>query len=177
MATSQQIAPTKFHLQAYQQDAGTTTLVDMIDQHLRVIITPDITTMTIGIGRSQSHSCNPRYRSNSHSDFHRSPSRSFNRPSCCSLSCHRILSTCCYCRDTPHHRSSSHRSFSRDDSRSRTCTSSKHHYKTPKRPPSSSHQTPWKSKDKKYKQVTIDDPPSEYYSSDEQDSDLEDDLN
>ena len=50
MATSQQIAPAKSHLQAYQQDAGTTTLVDMIDQHLRVIITPDITTMTIGIG-------------------------------------------------------------------------------------------------------------------------------
>ena len=50
MATSQQIAPTKFHLQAYQQDAGTITLVDMIDQHLRVIITPGITTMTIEIG-------------------------------------------------------------------------------------------------------------------------------
>ena len=50
MAMSQQIAPTKFQLQAYQQDAGTTTLVDMIDQHLRVIITLGITTMTIGIG-------------------------------------------------------------------------------------------------------------------------------
>ena len=48
--TSQWIAPTKSHLQAHQQDAGTTTLVGMIDQHLRVIITPGITTMTIGIG-------------------------------------------------------------------------------------------------------------------------------
>ena len=48
MGTSQQIAPTKSHLQAHQQDTGT-TLVDMIDQHLRVIITPGITTMTIGI--------------------------------------------------------------------------------------------------------------------------------
>ena len=50
MAMSQQIALTKSHLQAYQQDAGTTTLVDMLDQHLRVIITPGITTVTIGIG-------------------------------------------------------------------------------------------------------------------------------
>ena len=36
---------------------------------------------------------------------------------------------------------------------------------------------PESPKDRKYKQVTIDDPPSEYYSSDEQDSDSEDDLN
>ena len=34
-----------------------------------------------------------------------------------------------------------------------------------------------KPKDRKYKQVTIDDPPSEYYSSDEQASNSEDDLN
>ena len=50
MGMLQQIAPTKSHLQAHQQDAGTTTLVGMIDQHLGVIITPGITTMTIGIG-------------------------------------------------------------------------------------------------------------------------------
>ena len=41
----------------------------------------------------------------------------------------------------------------------------------------SSHSTSWKPKDRRHKQVTIDDPPSEYYSSDEQDSDSEDDLN
>ena len=52
MGTSQQIVLTKSHLQACQQDAGTTTLVDMIDQHLGVIITPGITTMTIGIDTS-----------------------------------------------------------------------------------------------------------------------------
>ena len=49
MAMSQQIAPTKSHLQAHQQDAGTTP-VDVIDQHLGVIITSGITTMTIEIG-------------------------------------------------------------------------------------------------------------------------------
>ena len=50
MAMSQQIAPTKFHFQAYQQDAETITLVNVIDPHLRVTITIDITTVTIEIG-------------------------------------------------------------------------------------------------------------------------------
>ena len=52
LAMSQQIAPTKSHRQAHHQDRGTTALVDVIDQHLRVIITPDITTVTIGIDTS-----------------------------------------------------------------------------------------------------------------------------
>ena len=47
MAMSQWIAPTKFHLQAYQQDAETITLLDVIDQ---VTITIGITTVTIEIG-------------------------------------------------------------------------------------------------------------------------------
>ena len=50
MGTLHQIAQTKSHLHAHQQDAGTTTPVDMIVQHLRVIITPGITTTAIGIG-------------------------------------------------------------------------------------------------------------------------------
>ena len=50
MAMSQQTAPTRFHPQAYQQDAETITLVDVIDPHLRVTITTGITTMTIEIG-------------------------------------------------------------------------------------------------------------------------------
>ena len=56
MDMSQQIAPTKSHLQAHQQDTGTATLVDVIDQHLGVIITPGITTMTIGIDTGFSRS-------------------------------------------------------------------------------------------------------------------------
>ena len=46
----QQIAPTKSHPQAHQQDAGTTTLVGRIDQLLKVIITPGMNTATIWIG-------------------------------------------------------------------------------------------------------------------------------
>ena len=41
---------TKFHPQAYQQDAETITLVDVIDPHVRVTITIGITTVTIEIG-------------------------------------------------------------------------------------------------------------------------------
>ena len=47
MDTSQWIALTKYHLQAHLHDAGTTPLVDMTDQHLRIIATPGIPTMTI----------------------------------------------------------------------------------------------------------------------------------
>ena len=50
MTMLQQTTPTKFHSQAYQQDAETITLVDMIDLHLRVTITIGITTKTIEIG-------------------------------------------------------------------------------------------------------------------------------
>ena len=48
---------------------------------------------------------------------------------------------------------------------------------TSTRPSSSSNKTGWKTKDRKYKQVTINDLPSKYYSSDEQASNSEDDLN
>ena len=46
MVMLQQTAPTKFHPQAYQHDAKTITLVDMIGPHLRVTITIGITIMT-----------------------------------------------------------------------------------------------------------------------------------
>ena len=50
MDTLQQIALTKYHLQAHQQNAGTTPLVGMTDLHLGTIATPGIPTMTIGTG-------------------------------------------------------------------------------------------------------------------------------
>ena len=126
---------------------------------------------------SRSHSHNPRYRSNSHHDSHRSCSQSFHRPSHHSSSCHRSSSSYWYCHDTPHHRSSSHRNLSQDDSRSQPHKSHRQHYKPAQGSSSSSQTMPWKNKDRRHKQVTIDDPSSEYYSSDDQDSDSEDDLN
>ena len=50
MAMLQQTAPTKFHPQAYQQDAETTPPEDMIDPHLGIAIMIGITTVTIKIG-------------------------------------------------------------------------------------------------------------------------------
>ena len=127
--------------------------------------------------RSQSHSHNLRYRRSSCHDSGRSCTRSIHRPSHHSSSCHRSSSSYHYHCDTPHCRFSSHRNFSRDDSRSRMHKSCKQHYKPAQRSSSSLQTTPWKNKDRRHKQVTIDDPPSEYYSSDEQDSDSEENLN
>ena len=50
MAMLQQIAPTKFHPQAYQHNTETTTPEDMIDPHVGITIAIGITTMTIEIG-------------------------------------------------------------------------------------------------------------------------------
>ena len=52
MAMLQQIAPTKFCHQAYQQDTEITTLTqeDAIDPHLEITITIGIITMTIETG-------------------------------------------------------------------------------------------------------------------------------
>ena len=65
---------------------------------------------------------------------------------------------------------------SQDDSRSQH-KSRKQHYRPAHGSSPISHASSWKHKDKRHKQVTIDDPPSEYYSSDYHDSDSEDDLN
>ena len=64
---------------------------------------------------------------------------------------------------------STSRHISRDDSRSHHRTR-RQHYKP-------SQGFSWKSKDRKHKQVTIDDPPSDYYSLDDSDRSLDDDLN
>ena len=66
---------------------------------------------------------------------------------------------------------------SRDCRSSRPCTSHKNTHITPSKPSYSSNRTAWKNKDRKYKQVTIDDMPPEYYSSDEPSSESDEDLN
>ena len=55
MAMLQQIALIKFCPQAYQHNAETVPLEDVIDPHLRVTIAIDITTMTIKIGTGSAH--------------------------------------------------------------------------------------------------------------------------
>ena len=81
---------------------------------------------------------------------------------------------------TPDRRSSLHRSsstHSRDCSRSRPHNLHRTTHMATSKPTYSSSRTAWKNKDKKYKQVTIDDPPSNYYSSDEPSSESDEDLN
>ena len=50
MDTSQQIALTKYHLQTHWHNAGITPLADVTDQHLRIIATPGVPTVTIETG-------------------------------------------------------------------------------------------------------------------------------
>ena len=161
MDTSPWIALTKYHLQACQHNAEITPLVDMTDQHLKTA-TPGVLTMTIETGTDSANLDLAHITPDigvSHTDSHRSHSRSFHRSSHHNSSHHRSSSTYCYCHDTPHCRSSSCRHFSRDDSRSRTHRFSRQHYKPTQRSSSSSQSTPWKPKDRMHKQVTIDNPP------------------
>ena len=125
---------------------------------------------------SRSWPHNHNYRSSSHQDPCRSHSRSFHRSSHCIFSHDRSSSSyCCHC-NTPHRRPSSHRNTSWDDSRS-WHRSRKPHNKPDWGSSSTSQAPSWKHKDKRHKQVTIDDPPSEYYSSDDNDSNSDEDLN
>ena len=171
----------KYHHQAHQHAAEVTPLIGMIGPPLGIIATPDVLTMITKIGTGLVVPNPAHITMDIGVAAIMTPivahSRSFHRPSQCSFSCHRSSSSYHYCCDTPHHRSSSHRNFSQDDSRSRPHKSQKQHYKPAQESSSGSQATPWKNKDRRHKQVTIDDPPSEYYSPDDQDSDSEDDLN
>ena len=125
---------------------------------------------------SRSRPLDHSYMSSSCNNPHRSQSISFHRSSHCNFSCDRSSSSYFHCHDTPHHRHSTNRNTSQDDSRSHH-RSGKHHYKLAQGSSSSSHTSSWKSKDRKHKQVTIDDPPLDYYSSDDNDSNSDDVLN
>ena len=128
--------------------------------------------------RSQSHTHG--YWGHSCNNSHRSCSRSYHRWPHRSTSHHWHSSTYCYQCDTPHRRSSSHRSSS---THSRYCSKSRPHssYRSSRtassKPSSSSNKPTSKYQDRKYKRVTIDDPQSDYYSSDDASSDSDDDLN
>ena len=112
--------------------------------------------------RSRPHLCTHRYRSHSWNNSQRSHSRSYHRCPHRSGSCHRYSNTYGYQWDTPCRRSSSHGSsstHSRDHSRSRPCPSYKASWTASSKPSYSSNKAALRHKDKKYKKVTIDDPP------------------
>ena len=131
--------------------------------------------------RSRSQSQPHRYRSHSCHNPYRGHSRSHHRESRCH--CRSTLQCCypsafCYHCDTSHQRSSSSRSsstHSRDCSRSRLCTAYKPSKKTLSKSSSSSSRTAGKPLDRNHQRVMIDDPQTDYYSTDDTSSDCKDD--
>ena len=122
--------------------------------------------------RSMSQSQPHRYRSHSDYDSHRGCSRSHYRLSGCHhrSTSHHHHSTHCLCCNTPHWRSSSHRSsltHFRDHSRSSPHTAYKPSKKILFKSSSSSGKTPVKPQDRKHHRGMIDDPQTDYYSSDD----------
>ena len=131
--------------------------------------------------RSRSQSRPHRYWSHSHHNSHRGHSRAHHRDSRCH---HRSTLWCCdpsaycFCHDTPHQRSSSHQSsstHSKDHSRLQSYSAYKPSKKTLYKSSSHPSRTPAKSQDRRYPRVTIDDPQTDFYSTDDNSSDSKDD--
>ena len=183
MGMLQQIAPQKFCHQAYQPDTKTTTPTqeDMIDPHLGITIMIGLTTVTIKTGTGSAdldpipitpdlgvtvavtlQEVTLDHITDPHATAHHATE----------AQAHTITNETPHTAD-PHHAGVSPETTVDLDHTHHTNTTTKHqpdHLPAP-------IEKPWKTKDRKYKQVTIDDPPSKYYSSDEQASDSEDDLN
>ena len=178
MAMPQQITQTKSHHQVHLQ--GTEIPLPMQDAVIDLRLTMMIIETDIDLTSRDSIPAVIDTGVTVRSNSWRSHSRSYHRCTHRSTSCHRNSSAYHHPWDTPHRISSSHRSFSthsRDCSRSRPCTSHKNSCITSCKLSYSSNRTAWKNKDRKYKWVTIDDPPSKYYSSDEPSSESDEDLN
>ena len=171
----------RYHHLAHWHTTVLTPMTGMKDPPLDVIATPDIHTMITRIDPGSVtpdlHLCNHRYRSSSCQDSHRSHSRSFHRPSCHSFSHHRSSSSYCYCCNTLHYTDLHLIGILPKMTADLNINPNSNTTDQPCRSSSTSQASSWKHKDKRHKQVTIDDPPSEYYSSDDNDSDSEDDLN
>ena len=131
--------------------------------------------------RSQSHP--HRYHSHSHHDSYTGHSRSHDRDNICH---HRSTSLCPHsstyhsCHDTPHCRLFSHRSssaYSWNCSRSQSCSAYKPSKKTWHKSLSCPSRAQGKSHDKRSPRVTIDDTHMDFYSSEDNSSDSEEDSN
>ena len=122
--------------------------------------------------RSQSYSHG--YQSNSCDSSHRRHCQLHHRCPHTSTSQHWHSSTYHYCHDTQHRKLSSHKSSStnsRDCSRSRTCMTYKPSKNTTSKSSSRSSRMTGKPQDERQNRVTIDDPQSDFYSSDDTSSD------
>ena len=166
--------------QVHQPATGLTPMTGVGDLPLDVTATPDAHAMTTGTDLdSVTPNLDPVTTAigvvATRTFVEVAPDHSTDLPHC-NFSCDRSSSSYHRHCDTPHCRPLSQRNTSRDDSRSRH-RSRKQHYNPDQGSSSTSRAPSWKHKDKRHKQVTIDDPPSEYYSSDDNDCDSDDDLN
>ena len=169
MAMSQQIAPTKFHQQVCQQDTEITTLTqeDAIDPHLEITIAIGIITIKTGTGLAGPDPVPITTDIGvtvtvTHEEVVLDPTTDPHTVAHHASEAQAHIIT----NETPHTTDPNHAEVSPETT---VDLGSMHHTNT--------DHTTWKTKARKHKQVTIDDPPSEYYSSDEQASNSEDDLN
>ena len=177
MDTLQQIALTKYHIQAHQQDAGTTPLVGMTDQHLSIIATPGVTTMTIGTGTDSVNLDLTHIALDIGVTVTVTLAElildHFTGPLCATGPPAHTTTTETHHITDPHHAGISPKMTVDPEHINPTNTITNPH----KDHLPVHNQNPGSLRIESTNQVTIDDPPSEYYSSDEQDSDSEDDLN
>ena len=152
-----QIALTKYHNQVLLHDTEIIILTwdTILDLHLAITIGTDTGLTDQGhipiVTGTEVHSW---------SNFQRSHTRSYHRcPHRCT-SCHGHSNTYRHQQNTPHRRSSyrSSSTHSRNGSRSRSHNWHRTTHMACSKPTYSSSRTVWKNKDKKYKQVIIDDP-------------------
>ena len=170
----------KYHPQVHQH-AAETTPVGMIDPHLGIIATTDVPPMIIEIGTG-SVIPNP-----THTTLDTGVTAAVTptgvTPDCFIdlhvVALHATEAQVHTATAVTHHIADPHPikialKMTAGPDHTKPC---KQHYKPAQGSSSSSQTTPWKNKDRRHKQVTTDDPSSEYYSSHEQDSDSKDNLN
>ena len=182
MAMSQQIAQTKLHHQVHQQDTEITILTqeDMIDAHLEITIMIGTITMTIetGIGLAGPDPIHAATDTGvtvavTHEEvtLHLITHPHATVHYATEPQAHTITNETPYTAD-PHHAEVFPETAGDLDCIHDTNTTTKHQQDHLPAPIEN-----LETKDRKHKQVTIDDPPSKYYNSDEQASNSEDDLN
>ena len=179
-----QTALIKYHLQAHQHTVEVTPLVGMKDPHLGTIATTGIPTIIIEIGTGSvipdpTHTILDTGVTATMTPTAVTPDHSID-PHIVAPSCHRSSSSYHYHCDnhiTDLHPIEIFPEMTADLHHTNPTNNIKQYYKPAQGSSSSLQTTPWKNKDRRHKQVTIDDPSSEYYSSDDQDRDSKDDLN
>ena len=174
------IALIKYHHQADQHAAEVTPLIGMIGHPLGIIVTPDILTTIIKIGPglvipNPTHITMDIGVAAIMTPIGATPGHSTDLPNVASHATEAQVHTTI---TKTHHTADLHPIvISPKMTADLNTNAKKQHYKLAQGSSSSSQTTPWKHKDRRHKQVTIDDPPSKYYNSDVQDSDSKDNLN